>query len=272
MIHDINKKNTSTYYSACHECCGLCCIALCFFKMDGFPEDKCAGVACSHLQSDTMCDVHAALAVKGYRGCIGYDCFGAGQYVTQHLYHGTLSFEKPRQREELYAVFLLVYQLFQIRYFLEETLCISIVQQYHSQAIHLLCEAEEICAGSRKRLLQFDIDDYHTRVSTILKKASRQLTDYLNSLPITKPLLNKTWHHHDFRGCDLSMSLLIQTTFDTCLFAGTNVLGADTRDCQFLNCDLRDAVFLTQSQLNHAKGDHRTRLPAHLQYPPTWKA
>lgn len=55
-------------------------------------------------------------------------------------------------------------------------------------------------------------------------------------------------------GVDLSMKLLIATNFEGCIFDGTIFLGADTRDTNFSNADLREAVFLTQGQINCAKG------------------
>lgn len=48
-------------------------------------------------------------------------------------------------------------------------------------------------------------------------------------------------------------------------------LGADTRDTNFNNADLSEAVFLTQGQVNSAKGNCNTKLPYHLDYPSTWK-
>ncbi|SHH95733.1 Pentapeptide repeat-containing protein [Clostridium collagenovorans DSM 3089] len=58
----------------------------------------------------------------------------------------------------------------------------------------------------------------------------------------------------------------IKFTFD-----GTGFLGADTRETNFSNADLREAVFLTQGQINAAKGNRNTKLPQYLDYPVTWK-
>jgi Mg2+/Co2+ transporter CorB len=38
------------------------------------------------------------------------------------------------------------------------------------------------------------------------------------------------------------------------------LIGADTRDTNFSNADLREAVFLTQRQINSAKGNRNTKL------------
>lgn len=67
----------------CENCRGLCCVILYFTKMDGFPENKEAKVACHHLQENYHCRIYPSLASHGLKGCMAYDCFGAGQVVSQ---------------------------------------------------------------------------------------------------------------------------------------------------------------------------------------------
>jgi len=54
----------------------------------GFGHDKPAHEPCRHLQADFRCGIHGTLAESGYPGCAGFDCFGAGQRVTQELFAG----------------------------------------------------------------------------------------------------------------------------------------------------------------------------------------
>ena len=63
----------------CHECHGLCCVALYFSKIDGFPEDKLAGNPCNHLLDNNQCHIYNSLKEMKMKGCMIYDCFGAGQ-------------------------------------------------------------------------------------------------------------------------------------------------------------------------------------------------
>ena len=53
-----------------------------------FAIDKPAGLPCPHLGPDHLCTIHAQLTDKGFPGCATYDCLGAGQLVTQHLFKG----------------------------------------------------------------------------------------------------------------------------------------------------------------------------------------
>ncbi|WP_242974623.1 pentapeptide repeat-containing protein [Lacrimispora amygdalina] len=84
-------------------------------------------------------------------------------------------------------------------------------------------------------------------------------------------LLGKNFQSKNFSGLDLSTKLLIAANFNTCVFDGTIFLGADTRDTDFSNANLRDAVFLSQGQINAAKGNRNTKLPLYLDYPLTWR-
>jgi uncharacterized protein YjbI with pentapeptide repeats len=49
-----------------------------------------------------------------------------------------------------------------------------------------------------------------------------------------------------------------------------DLIGADLRDADLSGADLTDSIFVTQSQLNAAKGDAATKLPPALSRPTHW--
>ena len=69
----------------CAACVGLCCVALPFDAAQGFGFDKPAHTACRHLCDDFRCGIHDTLDAKGFRGCISFDCQGAGQRVSKRF-------------------------------------------------------------------------------------------------------------------------------------------------------------------------------------------
>jgi hypothetical protein len=69
----------------CVACVGLCCVALPFDALQGFGFDKAAHSPCRHLCSDFRCGIHDTLEAKGFRGCITFDCQGAGQRVSKRF-------------------------------------------------------------------------------------------------------------------------------------------------------------------------------------------
>lgn len=66
----------------CAHCIGLCCVLLAFDRGPAFAFDKPAAEPCRHLDTADRCRIHAELDRKGFSGCAGYDCAGAGQAVT----------------------------------------------------------------------------------------------------------------------------------------------------------------------------------------------
>ena len=77
-----------TFRADCSRCCGLCCVVSNMLVAQGFPVDKPAETPCVHLDSLHHCSIHATRQMQGYIACEGFDCFGAGQWITQKLFGG----------------------------------------------------------------------------------------------------------------------------------------------------------------------------------------
>lgn len=72
----------------CARCDALCCVLLAFDASDAFAFDKPACTACRHLAQDNACRIHADLGQQGFRGCVLFDCHGAGQRITGQVFKG----------------------------------------------------------------------------------------------------------------------------------------------------------------------------------------
>ncbi|MGG7165748.1 pentapeptide repeat-containing protein [Clostridium ihumii] len=272
-IHEDNKGRLEELKVNCSKCSGLCCTALFFSKIDGFPENKVAGKPCINLKDDYYCKIHNELEKRNMKGCIGYDCFGAGQHVTQGIYKGETWKTLQEHSQEIFDVFIIVFQLYQIRYFLEESMIVISAKELWSDIQKLINENKTICNATPQSIINFDIESYRNRVNIILKQVSSFILKCFKNKGNSKltDFLGRSFKKRDMSGLDLSMKLLIASNFDSCIFDGTIFLGADTRDTNFSNADLRESVFLTQGQINSAKGNKNTKLPKHLKYPITWK-
>jgi len=256
----------------CSKCSGLCCVALFCSKMDGFPEDKPAGKPCINLQEDFRCKIHAELIKQKMKGCLGYDCFGAGQKVSQTIYHNANWQTDQAKSQEIFDVFLVVFQVHQILYFLAEAKTMIPARELWNNVNALIKKGRDICNASPQEILAFDIDEYKKQVNECLRKVSSliSLKDNHNKEEHKMNFVGKKFKEKNFDGMDFTMTLLIATNFEGCSFNGANFLGADTRDTNFNSADLSDAVFLTQGQINSAKGNLVTKLPSHLSSPITW--
>ncbi|MCJ7996833.1 hypothetical protein J5N58_20425 [Rhizobium cremeum] len=80
--------NVISLRSDCERCAALCCVGLAFDRSDLFAIDKEAGSPCPNLNACGRCRIHSNLADVGFRGCVQYDCLGAGQRVVQDFFGG----------------------------------------------------------------------------------------------------------------------------------------------------------------------------------------
>jgi len=98
----------------CARCASLCCVAFHFDRSDQFAFDKRAGEPCAHLgdgvgkDGESGCRIHARRAEEGFGGCVGYDCHGAGPWVTQGLFGGRSWRRDPALLAPMAAAFLAV--------------------------------------------------------------------------------------------------------------------------------------------------------------------
>lgn len=89
----------------CARCAGLCCLALSFDRSSLFAIDKAAGQPCPHLDGCGACGIHRRRAELGFRGCIEFDCLGAGQRVTQQIFKGRSWMEDRSLRAQMCQAF-----------------------------------------------------------------------------------------------------------------------------------------------------------------------
>lgn len=144
------------------------------------------------------------------RGCIGYDCFGAGNFVTQSLYHGESWRSQPTRANEMFAVFQTVFSLFQIRYYLEWVRLIPEASDLQPAAEALIAENLGLCSQSPKTLAALEIDSYRSRANAILKEVCGRATkERASGLPLAaEQMLGRRFKNQDLSGLDLSMRLL----------------------------------------------------------------
>lgn len=91
--------------SDCTSCAALCCIALAFDEGDDFAIDKPAGLPCPNLDPHLGCSVYNQLEQEGFKGCVVYECHGAGQRVTQELFKGDTWRNSPEITQPMMEAF-----------------------------------------------------------------------------------------------------------------------------------------------------------------------
>ena len=93
------------YRADCTRCQGLCCVSLPFDRSEAFAFDKPADVPCRHLNRSHRCGIFAELELLGCSGCARYDCYGAGQRVTEELFPNRSWRENPELARSMFEAF-----------------------------------------------------------------------------------------------------------------------------------------------------------------------
>lgn len=255
----------------CEKCSGLCCVALYYTKTDGFPENKQAGVPCKHVMTDFRCDIHALLKTKKMKGCLAYDCIGAGQKVTQSCYLNENWKTNPDKADEIFRVFMKVFQLHQIAWYLLEGLSLVSDDRTKAEIDALIAENIQMTATTATEILVMDIASYKMRANKALKKVSDQVVTDSSDGTAHKDYFGKNFKRANLDGRDFSMALMIAANLSGCSLKKTNFLGADMRDANIKDTDLSGCIFLTQMQINAAQGNSKTKLPTNLSRPSSWQ-
>ncbi|OOM81291.1 pentapeptide repeat-containing protein [Clostridium sp. BL-8] len=265
----------------CEKCFGFCCIALYFSASEGFPADKDAGKPCLNLQSDFSCAIHKNLRKKGLKGCTSYDCFGAGQKVAQGTYRGHNWKQTPEAAKEMFEVFLIMRQLHEMLWYLSEAFRIQSNDSIQNKLKDLIDEVGNITNHNPDSLMKLDIEAYRDRVNLLLHQTSETVrTKALNGQRSTlkrKKIAGRLdcfgadLRKSNLRGADLRGAFLIAADLRGNDLSGADFIGADMRDADLRGTNLEESIFLTQGQINTAKGDSNTKLPPALMIPTYWE-
>ncbi|WNS45035.1 pentapeptide repeat-containing protein [Paenibacillus sp. MMS20-IR301] len=270
-------------HSDCLSCFGLCCAALPFAASSDFAIDKQAGQPCPNLRGDFRCGIHTELRTRGFRGCTVYDCFGAGQKVSQQTYGGHDWRQAPETAGQMFEAFLVMRQLHELLWYLHEAIDFYAVDSLHSSMKSLLEQTTELTSLPPDELVKLNVPLHRAEINGLLLQAS-ELTRTA-TLKQLKPapgrqknygrgadLIGAKLRQADLRCTSLRGAYLIAADLSGADLRYCDLIGADLRDTNLCSADLRHALFLTQAQLQAAKGDHTTRLPERLSYPEHWAA
>ncbi|MEU2863891.1 pentapeptide repeat-containing protein [Streptomyces mirabilis] len=259
----------------CGRCFGMCCVALPFTRSADFAIDKDAGTPCQNLRTDSRCGIHTQLREKGFNGCTVYDCFGAGQQVSQVTFAGQDWRTGPRERaRQMFDVFPVVRQLHELLWYLNEALTLAPARPIHADLRRALAETERLTNRSAEELGALDVNAHRQQVNTLLLRTSELVRAGVGRGRKKErrgaDLMGARLRGADLWGANLRGAYLIAADLTGADLRGADLIGADFRDTDLTDADLTDAFFLTQPQLNAARGSAGTRLPRSVTRPGHW--
>ncbi|HZD69524.1 MAG TPA: pentapeptide repeat-containing protein [Actinomycetes bacterium] len=257
----------------CGSCFALCCVAPAFSASADFAIDKDAGRPCPNLQADYRCAIHARLRQRGFPGCAAYDCFGAGQKVSRMTFGGQDWRRAGRTASQMFQVFAIMRQLHELLWYLTEGLTLQAARPLHGELRLALDETERLTRDSPESLLELDVAAHRRGVSALLLRASELARAGARRHEQDREgadLIGADLRDADLRGASLRGAYLIGADLRGADLSVADLLGTDFRGADLSRADLSDSIFLTQSQLDAAKGDAGTTLPPSLTRPAHW--
>jgi uncharacterized protein YjbI with pentapeptide repeats len=250
-------------------------VALPFAASADFAVNKDAGKPCTNLQTDFRCGIHTRLRQQGFQGCTVYDCFGAGQQVSQVTFGGRDWRQEPGSARQMFDVFPVMRQLHELLWYLTEALTLAPAAPVHAELRRALAETERLTGQDADALAGLDVAAHRAAVNQLLLRASELVRAGAARKPKDRrgaDLIGARLRGADLRGANLRGAYLIAADLTGADLRSADLIGADFRDAELAGADLTGSIFLTQAQLNAARGDGATRLPAALSRPAHWAA
>ena len=283
MDKETAKNIRKSLAADCSQCFGLCCTALNLIASSDFAINKPAGSPCVNLQSDYGCKIHANLRKKGFKGCTVFDCLGAGQVVSQITFKGQSWRDDPEIGARMFQAFPIIEQIHEMIAYTAEALSYELPQALSEKLNVQLKELQNLIKRNADQLLSLDIVMYRFPLNELLSETSKYIRESLTStLSNTKKAKDYNHERADWIGKNLSGQDLKAVNLRGAYLIAADMRNADLRVVDFIGADLRDAdlsganlstsMFLTQMQINSAKGDEKTLLPFYIQRPSHWTA
>ena len=262
----------------CSSCFALCCTAFGFTRSADFAIDKPPAAPCPNLATDFSCTIHDRLLPRGFRGCTVFDCFGAGQAVSQRLFKGISWREAPESQQAMFASFKTMKQLHEMLWHLAEAEARTFSPDSADEVHRLRSILQAAADGPVEDLLDLDLESLHQRTGGMLREVSEEVrAGYFGGEDSTgtglwpgADLAGANFRGGQLCGADLRGACLIAADLRGADLTDVDLLGADLRDARLDDADLSGALFLTQAQVNSARGTWATRLPRMLSRPGHW--
>ena len=228
----------------CEDCFGLCCVAPRFPASADFAISKEAGEPCPNLAIEFRCTIHSSLNARGFRGCVAYDCFGAGQKVSQLAFGGRSWRDAPETAERMFETFRFVRHLHEMLIPLTVGATLEPAAPLRPRLDALRDEIDRLTRAGADEILAADLDDYRRRVNSLLLLLACELTRADLTRNISRrgvDLSNTDLSHADLRRVDFTDAGLHGARLTHADLREANLTGADLTQADLTNADLTGA-------------------------------
>ncbi|MEG2984967.1 MAG: pentapeptide repeat-containing protein, partial [Peptostreptococcaceae bacterium] len=168
-------------------------------------------------------------------------------------------------------------QLHEMLWYLNQAVSLKESNSIHGKIRFMIEETEKLTYLDAKSLIDLDIAAHQDKVNELIFETSEMVRskvwNKVKSQKIPRGLycMGADLSKFNLKGANLRGALLIATNLRNVDLSKADLIGADLRDADLRGANLSDCIFITQSQINSAKGDSNTKLPKVLNRPFYWE-
>lgn len=173
----------------------------------------------------------------------------------------------------MFEAFRVMRQLHELLWYLTEALGLPSSGRLRADLRQAADETWRLTHLDASTLVSLDADAHRDSVNGLLLRAS-ELARAAGRRPGADlrgaDLTGRDLSGADLAGASLRGAFLVGADLTGADLTKADLTGADLRGANLSGANLAESIFLTQSQLDAATGDHRTTLPPALTRPPHW--
>lgn len=201
--------------------------------------------------------------------------------VSQVTYNGRDWRQAPETAKEMYDVFPIMRHLHELLWYLNEALTLQPAQDLHTDLRLSQEETRRMTQLPPESLLRLNVAAHRADVNQLLLRTSELVREDARKKHKGPPVRQKIGGRGadlmgaklkgaDLRYANLRGAYLIAADLRGADLRAVDLIGADFRDADLSGANLATSLFLTQFQVNAAKGDASTKLPPSLSRPDHW--
>jgi hypothetical protein len=175
----------------------------------------------------------------------------------------------------MFAVLPVMRQLHEILWYLAEAAELPAAAPLAADVESARRHTEELAAGSADELRTLDVGAHRGAVGELLQRVSELVRARVPERARDRrgaDLMGRDLRGANLRGASLRGAYLLGTDLRGADLRSADLLGADLRAADVRGTDLGGCLFLTQPQVEAARGDAGTTIPAVLTRPSHWPA
>ncbi|MGM0804209.1 MAG: pentapeptide repeat-containing protein [Bacillota bacterium] len=182
----------------------------------------------------------------------------------------------PELANEMFDVFPIMQQLQEMIYYLTEAMNLSVTKPIHQELKVAISEIENLTLRRASEIKMMNVAEILIRMNELLIRTSHLVREEYKHKKYqitgkTSDFIGSNLQNADLRGANLRGTLFISADLKYADLRKSDLIGADLRDADISGADLGGSIFLTQAQVNSAKGNAETKLPVRLTHPNHWQ-